>query len=171
MWVRTRPKADGQWHPEEWQGIVHEEAWRQMKARPFVWGTFLWVFTDFTSYWRKEGGVRGLNDKGLITSDRKTKKDAFYFYKANWSNEPMVHITSRRHVDRTNAVTDVKIYSNARVVELFLNGSSFGGQTNDGNAVFIWKNLELQRGENQLEARADINGVPKSDRCIWKLLR
>ncbi len=166
-----QPKADGQWHPEEWQGIVHEEAWRQMKSRPFVWGTFLWVMCDFTSYWRKEGGVKGLNDKGLITSDRKTKKDAFYFYKANWNDEPMVHITSQRHTERTNAVTDVKVYSNARAVELLLNGASRGAQTNDGNAVFVWKNLQLQPGENPVEARAEINGAPISDRCIWKLVR
>jgi beta-galactosidase len=89
------PKASGQWHPEEWQGIVHEEAWAQMKRRPYIWGTFLWNMFDFVSYWRHEGGVQGRNDKGLITFDRKTKKDAFYFYKANWSDEGVLYITDR----------------------------------------------------------------------------
>jgi beta-galactosidase len=164
-----QPKADGQWHPEEWQATVHEEAWKQMKARPFIWGTFVWNFADFTSWWRHEGGVKGLNDKGLLTYDRKTKKDAFYFYQANWSDQPMLHITSRRDVNRTNAVTDVKMYSNAKVVELFLNGASQGKCANDGNAVFVWKDRQLKPGRNTVEARAERNGTRLNDRCEWSL--
>ena len=79
---------------------------------------------DFGVSTRNEGGVRGRNDKGLVTYDRKIKKDAFYFYKANWSDEPVIYITSRRFTERTNAVTDVKIYSNAKTAELLLNGTS-----------------------------------------------
>ena len=111
--IPRQPRTDGQWHPEEWQAIVHETAWPAMKARPFVWGTFIWNMFDFTSYTRHEGGVLGRNDKGLVTDDRKTRKDAFFFYKANWSDEPTLYITSRRFTNRTNAVTNVKIYSNA----------------------------------------------------------
>jgi beta-galactosidase len=165
-----QPKADGQWHPEEWQAIVHETAWREMKARPFVWGTFVWNMFDFTSYWRKEGGVKGLNDKGLVTYNRQTKKDAFYFYKANWSAEPMVYITSRRFTERINAVTNIKIYSNAAKAELLVNGISQGTRPNDGNAVFVWKNLQLKPGENVVEARAERNGVTVNDRCVWQLV-
>lgn len=164
-----QPRADGQWHPEEWQAIVHEEAWRQLKARPYIWGTFAWVFADFTSWWRHEGGVKGRNDKGLITGDRKTKKDAFYFYQANWSEEPTVYITSRRDTTRTNAVTDVKVYSNAKEVELFLNGTSQGKCANDGNAVFVWKDRKLQPGENTVEAKAERDGQAISDQCEWTL--
>ena len=115
-----KPKNDGQWHPEEYQSTLHEVAWPQLKAAPYIWGTFVWVMFDFTSYWRNEGGMKGLNDKGLVTADRKTKKDAFYYYKANWSEESTLYITSRRHTARTNAVTEVKIYSNAKEVELLL---------------------------------------------------
>ena len=75
---------------------VHEAAWAAMKERPFVWGTFVWAMFDFAVSTRHEGGSEGLNDKGLVTRDRKTKKDAFYFYKANWSDEPVLYITSRR---------------------------------------------------------------------------
>ena len=165
----TQPKADGQWHPEEWQGIVHEEAWKQFKSRPYIWGSFVWNMFDFVSYWRHEGGVNGRNDKGLVTFDRQTKKDAFYFYKANWSDEPVLYITSRRFTERTNAVTDVKIYSNAKEAELFLNGASQGQQINDGNSVFIWKILQLKSGENIVEARAQRNGRALNDHCVWKL--
>ena len=163
------PKAGGQWHPEEWQAIVHEDAWKQLKNQPHIWGTFVWNMFDFVSYWRHEGGVPGRNDKGLVTFDRKTRKDAFYFYQANWSDEPVLYITSRRFTERTNAVTAVKIYSNARQVELLLNGQSQGTRENDGNDVFIWPTVKLVPGKNRIEARADRNGRPLRDECVWTL--
>jgi beta-galactosidase len=164
-----QPVANGQWHPEEWQAVLHERAWAQMKAQPWIWGTFLWNFADFTSYWRKEGGVKGRNDKGLITYDRKIKKDAFFFYKANWSDEPTLYITSRRFTERTNAVTDVKVYSNASNAELFVNGASKGFCKNDGNAVFVWKDVKLSSGENRLETKAEHGGKTLTDECVWTL--
>jgi beta-galactosidase len=164
-----QPRTTGPWHPEEWQAILHEAAWKQFKSHPYVWGTFVWNMADFTSYWRHEGGVLGRNTKGLVTYDRQTKKDAFYFYKANWSEEPMVYITSRRFTERTNAVTDVKVYSNVAKAELFLNGKSQGTRDNDGNAVFIWKDIKLSPGKNQVEARAEKGGTPVSDSCVWTL--
>ncbi len=160
------PIANGQWHPEEYQNVFHEHAWAELKARPYVWGTFVWAMFDFTSYWRKEGGVLGRNDKGLVTGDRKIKKDAYYFYKANWNEEPMVYITSRRFTERTNAVTDVKIYSNAKSVELFLNGTSLGAKSDATNCVFVWKGVQLQPGENKVIARSPAG---LSDEVSWKL--
>ena len=158
-----------QWHPEEWQSIVHEHDWAAINARPFVWGSFVWNMFDIVVAGRKEGGVPSLNDKGLVSNDRQLKKDAFYFYQANWSDKPVVHLTSRRDTGRTNAVTDVKVYSNARKVELFLNGKSRGLQTNDGNAVFIWKQVGLQPGENKVESRARFAETNLTDRCVWHL--
>jgi beta-galactosidase len=164
-----QPVTTSQWHPEEWQAEVHEAAWAAMKERPFVWGTFVWNMFDFAVSTRHEGGIPGRNDKGLVSYDRKTKKDAFYFYKANWSDEPTLYITSRRFTERTNAVTDVKIYSNAKEVELLLNGVSLGETRNATNCVFIWKNAELKSGENQVEARAELDGKSLSDNCVWTL--
>jgi beta-galactosidase len=164
-----QPKTDGQWHPEEWQSEIHEAAWAAMKERPFVWGTFVWAMFDFAVSTRHEGGSEGLNDKGLVTRDRKTKKDAFYFYKANWSDEPVLYIASRRFTERTNAVTDVKIYSNAKEVELSLNGNSQGKRNDGTNGVFVWKNLTLSPGENQIEASAERDGKSMNDSCIWVL--
>ena len=109
----------------------------------------------------------GRNDKGLVTYDRKIKKDAFYFYQANWSDEPMVYITSRRFTERTNAVTDVKIYSNAGKVELLLNGTSQGKRADGTNGVFIWKDVQLKPGENRVEARAERDGKKLNDSCVW----
>jgi beta-galactosidase len=164
-----QPKTDGQWHPEEWQALVHESAWAAMKTRPFVWGTFVWNMFDFTSYWRHEGGLSGRNDKGLVTYDRKIKKDAFFFYKANWSDEPTLYITSRRFTKRTEALTDVKVYSNADDVELFVNGVSQGKHAADTNCVLIWKGVTLQIGENHIEARAVQDGRALRDDCVWTL--
>lgn len=164
-----QPKAGGQWHPEEWQAEVHEAAWAAIKARPFVWGSFVWNMFDFTSYFRREGGMRGVNDKGLVTADRKIKKDAFYFYKANWSAEPMVYIASRRFTERTNALTSVKVYSNAQAVEVLLNGTSLGTNSSGTNCVFLWRNVTLQPGENKVEARADADGAALTDSCVWTL--
>jgi beta-galactosidase len=116
---------------------------------------------------RHEGGQNALNDKGLITSDRKIKKDAFYFYQANWSPAPMIYITSRRFTERTNSVTDVKIYSNADSVELQINGVSQGSHQSQGNAIFLWKQVQLAEGENHISALAERQGVSLRDSCVW----
>ncbi len=139
------------------------------RQRPFVWGSFVWCMFDFAVNTRHEGGQPGLNDKGLVTRDRKTKKDAFYFYKANWSDEPVLYITSRRFTERTNAVTDVKIYSNAAKVKLLLNGVSQGKRSDGTNCVFVWKEVRLSPGENQVEARAERDGKSLTDSCAWML--
>jgi beta-galactosidase len=164
-----QPNANGQWHPEEWQAEVHEAAWAAMKERPFVWATFVWCMFDFAVSTRHEGGIPGRNDKGLVTYDRKIRKDAFYFYKANWSDEPVLYITSRRFTGRTNAVTDVKVYTNVKSVELLVNGTSFGKQTDAADGVFVWKDVTLKSGENKIEARAEHDGTNLIDRCAWNL--
>jgi len=164
-----QPKPGGPWHPEEWQAEVHEAAWAALKQRPFVWGTFVWVMFDFAVGSRHEGSQPGLNDKGLVTRDRQIKKDAFYFYKANWSDEPVLYLTSRRFTQRTNAVTNIKIYSNIRAPELFVNGISLGKRNPSTNCVYVWKNVKLSPGDNQISARAKAKGQVVTDECVWKL--
>jgi beta-galactosidase len=164
-----QPKPAGQWHPEEWQAEIHEAAWAALKQRPFVWGTFVWNMFDFAVSTRHEGDIPGRNDKGLVTYDRKIKKDAFYFYKANWSDEPVLYIASRRFTERTKAVTDVKIYSNTSSVELLINGNSQGKRNDGANSVFLWKDVHLSSAENRVEARAEREGTQLVDRCVWVL--
>ena len=164
------PKSGGPWHPEEWQAIVHETTWDAIRSNPAVWGSFVWNMFDFASDWRNEGDRPGINDKGLVTRDRKTPKDAFYFYKANWSPEPVIHITSKRFTDRKDAVTDVKIYTNSPEAELILNGKSLGKMTPDDLHRAAWKDVTLTPGKNTLEARATApNGNPLTDACTWTL--
>lgn len=165
----TQPQPGGNWHPEEWQTMVHENDWAVLKTKPYVWATFVWNLCDFAVSTRHEGGVPGRNDKGLVTYDRKVKKDAFYFYEANWSAEPVLYIADRRFTERTNAVTDVTIFSNAGKVELVLNGKSQGKRRSNGDCIFVWKNIRLQPGENRVIAKADRDGKSLSDNCRWML--
>ena len=174
------PRTDGPWHPEEWQAIVHEENYAAMEARPYLWGTYVWVMFDFASAWRREGDANGINDKGLVTADRKTRKDAFYFYKAKWTtpasskdfavaSEPLVYITSRRHVEREDPNTTVKVYSNCSTVELKVNGQSLGSKTSS-NCIFKWPDVRLKEGINTIEAIATSDGKTYADRCGWRLV-
>ncbi len=163
-----RRAAFAKQHPEEYQAYYHEGAWQVLSARPYVWGKFIWNMFDFASDGRDEGDHPGRNDEGLVTFDRKTRKDAFYFYKANWSAEPVLHITSRRFVERTDATTTVKVYSNSSEVELFINDRSLGKQRSN-DRIFRWTSLTLRPGENRVRATAVIAGRAMSDECVWQL--
>ena len=115
-------------YTEEYQAYYHEELIKQLFTRKYLWATHVWNMFDFGADARNEGGENGQNHKGLVTFDRKYKKDAFYAYKAWLSDEPFVHICGKRYVDRVEDVTKVTVYSNQPEVELFVNGESLGKQ-------------------------------------------
>jgi len=156
-------------HPEEWQAIVHERIWSQARHNPRLWGTFLWALFDFSSEGRDEGDAPGRNDKGLITMDRKVRKDAFYFYQANWAQAPMVHIAASRMTPRKLASTEVKVYSNCPQVELRLNGKSLGVAKADDVHIFRWSQVQLAPGQNRVEAIGKRDGEALRDECTWVL--
>ena len=116
-------------YTEEYQAYYHEELIKQFYTRKYMWATHVWNMFDFGADSRNEGGENGQNHKGLITFDRKYKKDSFYAYKAWLSDEPFVHICGKRYVDRVEETTKVTVYSNQPEVELFANGVSLGKQT------------------------------------------
>ncbi|MBI2513118.1 MAG: glycoside hydrolase family 2 protein [Opitutae bacterium] len=151
-WPPRKPPHAGPWHPEEYQSDYHERHWLALRARPFVWCKFVWNLFDFAVDARDEGGVRGRNDKGLVTSDRRLRKDAFYWYKANWSEEPVLYVTSRRFRERPAGRSELKVYSNAPRVELWLDGRPLGERTSD-ERIFRWP-VELALGEHRVVARA-----------------
>lgn len=121
-------------YTEEYQCLYHEHILKLMEARPWLWATYVWNLFDFAADGRDEGGKHGENQKGLVTFDRKVKKDAFYLYKAAWSKEPFVHLCGRRYINRAEAVTEVKVYSNQSEVSLYVDGVLFGTQT--GRTIF-----------------------------------
>ena len=150
--VQTSPGS--WWHPENWQTEYHIQNWKIISERPYVWGSFVWNMFDFGAAHRTEGDRPGINDKGLVTHDRKVKKDAFYFYKANWNPEPMVYIAGRRSVNRVKPVTEVQIFSNCAEVTLKVNGQIIKKMQPDGVKVCIFKDIRLKKGENNIEVSA-----------------
>ncbi|MGI8742509.1 MAG: glycoside hydrolase family 2 TIM barrel-domain containing protein [Bryobacteraceae bacterium] len=164
---RAAGRAPKDWHPEEWQTNVHEGNYAAIQSRPYVPASFLWSMFDFASAGRKEGGMPGVNDKGLVTRDRKIRKDAFYFYQANWTTGPMVYITSRRDADRSASETPVKVYSNLPKVTLRVNGKSYGEMNGSDLHVFLWKTVPLVEGENRIQAEAASSSGVVRDSCIW----
>ncbi|MBQ3194292.1 MAG: glycoside hydrolase family 2 protein [Oscillospiraceae bacterium] len=123
-WHNSNPEAGD--YSEEYQAIYHESLIKQLFTRKYMWATHCWNMFDFAADARNEGGEAGQNHKGLVTFDRKYKKDSFYAYKAWLSDEPFVHLCSKRYIDRTEDVTKVTVYSNLPEVELFANGVSLG---------------------------------------------
>ena len=135
-------------HSEEYQAIYHEYMLDCFQRRPFMWANHVWNMFDFAADARDQGGEPGMNHKGLVTFDRKIKKDSFYLYKAWWNPEPMVHICSKRYVDRPEKYTTVKVYSNLDAVTLFANGKKVA--TKKGNKIFTFR-VMLDK-ETKLEA-------------------
>ena len=126
-WHTSNPEQGD--YTEEYQAYYHEELIKQLFSRKYLWATHVWNMFDFGADSRNEGGENGQNHKGLVTFDRKYKKDSFYAYKAWLSDEPFVHICGKRYVDRVEETTKVTVYSNQPEVELFANGVSLGKQT------------------------------------------
>lgn len=148
-----KPVAASYWHPEGWQSYFHEEYWKVIASKGFFWGSFVNSMFDFGSASRREGTRAGINDMGLVTFDRATKKDAFYFYKANWNKDAkFVYITERRYDVRTNATQSFKVFSPCSDVQLVINDRPQGVVQNDGFGVFSWKGCRLDAGLNVIEA-------------------
>jgi beta-galactosidase len=158
----------GRPHPEEMQNLYHEMSWNTLRQRSYLWGSFIWNLFDFASDSRQEGDLTDVNEKGLVSFDRKIRKDTFYFYRANWSPLPTLHLVGRRYVDRPYAVLDVKAYSNAARVNLTVNGVGQGATSCTGG-ICVWHAIHLQPGTNELRATADISGTAVSDSLQWTL--
>ena len=144
----SRPRRGD--HTEEYQAVYHEYLLECFAKRPFMWANHVWNMFDFAADARNQGGEPGMNHKGLITFDRKTKKDSFYLYKAYWNPEPMVHIAGKRYEDRPEKMTTVKVYTNCPSVTLYANGKEVA--TKGGSKVLVFK-VKLEEA-TRLEAVA-----------------
>jgi len=157
----------GHFHPEEYESRLHEIWYRQLKARPYLWATWVWNMFDFTSDSRNEGDMLDTNDKGLVSFDRATRKDVFYYYQAQWSDKPVVHLNGRRYPDRAYEVNDVEVYSNAPAVRLSAGGKDLG-EAKCADYLCVWRNVRLSPGETVLTASASFSGQPVSDSVTWR---
>ena len=148
-WHSNDPKCRD--YSEEYQALYHEHMAQVFEDRPWIWASHIWNMFDFGCSARNEGGVRGRNNKGLITMDRKTKKDSYFVYQAYWSKTPMIHIAGRRHAQRAGETTEIKVYSNQDTVVLYVNGKEVGQQS--AHRIFKF-NVALNEGFNAILAVA-----------------
>jgi len=153
-------------YSEEYHAYYHERMLETIMSRPYLWATHVWNMFEFASDMRNEGGVAGRNNKGLVTFDRKVKKDAFYIYKAAWTSDPFVHICGRRYAERCGETTKVKVYATGvDSVGLFSNGAeagriSAGDSSTLSKHVFEFSGVPLKAGENSITAVGYLNGNP-----------
>lgn len=139
-------------YTEEFQTKFHETVYPLLQQRSFIWGTFVWNMFDFVSGIRNEGGTRFRNNKGLVTHDRKTRKDSFYYYKAVWSEEPFVHIAGKRFEKRAAGAIRVKVYSNQKTVTLRVRDETYVESSDNG--IFLFEDIALEMGVNTATAHA-----------------
>lgn len=138
-------------YSEEYQALYHEHMAKVLEERPWIWSSHVWNMFDFGCAARDEGGVAGRNNKGLVTIDRKTKKDSYYVYKAYWNKEPMVHLAGKRYAQRAGKTTQIRVYSNQPEVTLYLNGREI--ETKCADKVFVFE-VALEEGFNIVMACA-----------------
>lgn len=151
-WHTSKPVQGD--YTEEYQAYYHEELIKQLFSRKYIWATHVWNMFDFGADARSEGGENGQNHKGLVTFDRKYKKDSFYAYKAWLSDEPFVHICGKRYMERVEDVTRVTVYSNQPEVELFANGASLGKKAAEDH--FFYFDVPIKRETRLVAVAGDV---------------
>jgi hypothetical protein len=167
-----RPDPVGKFFPEQYQREYHEEVWKRIKDRRDIWCKFIWNMFDFSWTNVNRGDKPYKNYKGLVTHDRKVKKDTFYFYKANWSNEPVLYIASRRNIGRKDSNVSVEVYTNIGEVELSVNGNLISKKKMDSEIHKIkWEQVGLKSGKNQIKVASLKDGKTFTDECEWNLSR
>ncbi|PQJ79110.1 glycoside hydrolase family 2 protein [Polaribacter porphyrae] len=168
-----RPEPiSGKFFPEQYQTHYHENAWNDMKDRDDIWCKYIWNMFDFSWTTVERGDRNFINHKGLVTHNRKTKKDAFYFYKANWSKKPVLHITNKRLIKREKEITFVKVYSNLKKVELFVNGISKGIKERKSDRFILqWNEIKLQKGKNKIDVIGLSEEKKFTDSCEWNFIK
>jgi len=165
----SRPEPrNGKFFPEQYQRLYHEQVWKNIKDRDDIWCKFVWNMFDFSWTAASRGDRPYINHKGLITHDRKVKKDSFYFYKANWSDEPVLYILSRRNTQRTKEAVEVAVYTNLDEVELCVNGKPISKKKMESDIhKIVWKDVVLRPGQNQINVVSQKGDEKYTDACEW----
>ena len=160
---RNRPQA------EEYESYIHEQNWSTMRSKPYLWGTFIWNSFDFGSTTRSEGNAQDINTKGIVTFDHKYRKDPYFFYKANWTATPTVHINSSLYTERAYRIADVRVYSNAPKTSLKVNGKLIGILSDCADRICVWNGVVLSPGANNIIATGSFPKGDVEDRVQWHL--
>lgn len=158
-----RPSSRGPWQPEEKQTAIHMAHLKMITERDYIWGSFVWNMFDFGSNHKSEADTAHLNTKGLVTFDRKHRKDSFYLYKANWNKkEKTTHLCSKGYTERKENLTDIIAFTTDPSASLYINGKLVGKMRTDQYATVIWRNIMLNPGENHVEIKT-ANGNDSAD--------
>jgi beta-galactosidase len=160
---RNRPQA------EEYESYIHEQNWSTMRSKPYLWGTFIWNSFDFGTTMRSEGNAQDINTKGIVTFDHKYRKDPYYFYKANWTATPTVHINSSLYTERAYRMADVRVYSNAHETSLKVNGKLMKVLAVCPDRICVWNGVVLSPGVNDIIASGSFAKGLVEDRVQWHL--
>lgn len=161
---------NGQFSPEGYQTATHVTQWGVIEKHPYLAASYVWNMFDFAVPMWNRGGLKARNLKGLVSFDRKEKKDAFYWYKANWNPSPMVYIAGRRNSNRTVATTTVEIFSNLPALTLFVNDKAITTYKQVATkADFVFENVPLQKGSNTIKAVGTKDGQTYTDTITWNL--
>lgn len=160
---RNRPQA------EEYESYIHEQNWLTLRSKPYLWGTFLWNSFDFGSTTRSEGNAQDINTKGIVTFDHKYRKDPYFFYKANWTATPTVHINSSLYTERAYRIADVRVYSNAPKTSLKVNGKPIGVLADCPDRICVWNGVVLSPGTNNIVASGSFTKGDIEDKVQWHL--
>jgi len=161
---------NSQFFPEAYETRFHEIQWGIIDKQNYLIGSYIWNMFDFGNPLWSRGGVPARNHKGLVTLDRQHKKDAFYWYKANWNPEPMIFISGKKAVNRTQKQTSVSVYCNVQDVKLFVNGKRYKSYTQGETKVhYVFENIILKPGKNTIEVKAKSGKKVLTDAVEWVL--
>ena len=162
--------ATGKFFPEEYMSQIHEKIWADIKGEDAIWGKFIWNMFDFSWPTVNRGYREFMNNKGLVTYDRKIKKDPFFFYKANWRDDtPVLHITSKRFINRKESETPIIVYTNCSEVDIYHNNKKIATVETDDISRVILEHMTLVKGENRIRVEALFGDEKISDKVIWIL--
>ncbi|PZP51222.1 MAG: beta-galactosidase [Pseudopedobacter saltans] len=168
--VASIDPVNGQFYPEEYQTETHIQQWAAIQKHPSILASYVWNMFEFAVPGWSRGGIPARNLKGLITFDRKRKKDAFYWYKANWNPEPMLYLAERRDSLRTQQVTKIQTFSNLKNISISLNGKELKVEQGVNDKHWIVTNVSLHKGKNEIQAKGQTsNGKWIKDAMNWWL--
>ena len=167
----TKPKnvISGNAFPENYQTETHIQQWAAIERNPIIVASYVWNMFEFAVPAWNRGGVNARNLKGLITFDRKRKKDSFYWYKSNWNPEPMIYIANRRDNIRKNKTSKIQVFSNAEAVAIIVNGKKYNATNGVNKRHWVIENAELKAGENKIEAIGSFKDKSLADQISWTL--
>ncbi|MEH6304013.1 glycoside hydrolase family 2 TIM barrel-domain containing protein [Olivibacter sp. CPCC 100613] len=162
--------VSGEFFPENYQTETHIKQWAIIEKHPYILASYLWNAFEFAVPMWNRGGVNARNLKGLITFDRKRKKDSFYWYKANWNPEPMIYIANRRDNKRKEEITHIQVFSNLTKISLSVNGQYYVGKQGVNKQHWLFDKVKLQKGMNEIEAIGESREKILKDAIVWDLV-